>query len=84
MPPIRGDDEAEVGELSGELVGYLHHDVDVVRQELIAGGPEVDGHATDDDGVDAEWSGDSLDHGNHFERTLGQVGSLRCTGKLRA
>jgi hypothetical protein len=84
MSTVLGTAESKFGELRRERVGNFHHDVDVVRQELVAGGPEVDGHAANDDRVYAKGSRDGLDHGDDFEGPLGQIGLLGCSGKIFA
>lgn len=60
MPAVWDASEPEFGEPLGELLGNVHDDVDVVGQELLTGGPEVDSHASDDHWMDPEWSGASL------------------------
>ena len=84
MSAVCGVAESKFGELRSERVGNLHHDVDVVRQELIAGGPEVDGHAADDDRMYAKRGGDGLDHGDDFEGPLSQIGLLCGAGEVFA
>jgi hypothetical protein len=53
-------------------------------EELIAGGPEVDGHTADDDRMYAKRSRDGLDHGNDFEGPLSQIGHLCGAGEVFA
>jgi hypothetical protein len=72
---VCGPLEAELCKPVGELLRHVHDDVDVIGQELVAGRPEVDRDAADDDGMDPERSRHDLDHRRDFEHPLCQVGS---------
>jgi hypothetical protein len=71
VPSIGGTHEPEFSEASGKCIGYVHHDIYVIRDELVARRPEVHRHAANDDGMDPEGSRDCLNHCHDLKRTFG-------------
>lgn len=76
--------EAKLRECRAEPFGHGHHDVDVVRDEGLVGGPEVDGHPADDDRPDAERRRDLFHHRDDFQRAFCETVDLRCVGERRS
>lgn len=84
MPAVRHTHEPELGQLRGQLGRDFHHDIDVVCQERLALDPEIDGHASDHDRMDAQRCGNNLNQGNDLQRAFNHVGGSRYAGKVGA
>lgn len=67
-----------------QLAGDLHHEIDVVGEELLARGPEVDRHPTDDHRMDPKRCGDRIQQRDDLERALDDVRTLGDLGQLGA
>ncbi len=76
--------KSEFGELCGEALGNIHHDVYVIGQKLVTGGPEIDRHTPDDDWVDTQRRSDRLDDGDDLKGALCQIRHPGRPGKLGA